>query len=394
VQDKTVRRLSPLIMLLGLGLVALNLRPAMTAVGPLLAEITRSLGLDHAAAAVLTTLPALCFGLAGPVAPAIGRRFGAENAILAALLIVALGSLLRLIDTAPVLYLTTVLIGLAIGVMNTLLPGIVKRDFPERIGAVTGFYTMMLCVGAAGAVGLAPQVEIHLGTRWPVALAVWGLLAVVAIPAWLPMRARFHSRPAVRQVPGRSLWRNPLAWQVTLYLGLCSSGAYAVFGWAAKMLQDRGLDVPASGWMVSLSILVQGAGAQVAPLLSRRGDLRASAVLMQVLGLVGLLGYLFAPLDLLWLCSILLGIGQGGAFAIALTMIAQRAGTPEMAARLSGMTQSVGYVVGALSGPLAVGLVHDAFGSWPPVAAVVLLFTVGASLAALGAGRARTLDVR
>ncbi|HVZ02838.1 MAG TPA: MFS transporter [Dongiaceae bacterium] len=378
-------------MLAGLGLVALNLRPAVTSVGPLLAEIVQSLGFDKAEAGILTTVPVICFGLAGPIAPPLGRRFGAENMILYALVALVVGCALRFIPSGAVLYSSAVVAGLAIGTMNVLLPGIVKRDFPERVGAVTGFYTMMLCVGAAGAAALAPQVELHFATAWPTALGVWAILAVLAIPAWLPMRSHFHSGPQARPIGG-SLWSNALAWQVTLYLGLCSAGAYSVFGWGAKILQDRGMDVPASGLELGLSILAQGAGAQAAPLLATRsGDLRASGVLMQALGLVGLLGYLFAPLDLMWLCSIVLGIGQGGAFAIALTMIAQRGGNPENAARLSGMSQSVGYVMGALAGPLAVGLVHDAFGGWPPVAVLFVVVTVLCTVFAVGAGRVRTV---
>jgi CP family cyanate transporter-like MFS transporter len=276
--------------------------------------------------------------------------------------------------------------------MNVLLPGIVKRDFPQRVGAVTGFYTMMLCVGAAGAAALSPQVEIAFAVNWTIALAVWGILAVIALPAWAPLRAHFHSRPQAGIAETRNLWTNALAWQVTIYLGLASSLAYSVFGWGAKILQDRGMDVPASGLMLGLSILVQGAGAQVAPLMaSKRGDLRLSALAMMAFGLAGLLGYLFAPIGTMWFWSVLLGIGQGGAFAIALTMIAQRGGNPETAARLSGMTQSVGYVMGALAGPFAVGLVHDAFGGWPPVAILFTVITLGASICALGAGRVRTV---
>ena len=379
-------------MLVGLGLVALNLRPAVTSVGPLLQEIVRSLGFDRTQASVLTTLPVLCFGLVGPVAPALGRRFGAENVIFAAMIAVAGACALRLVESATVLYLSSVVAGLAIGIMNVLLPGIVKRDFPERVGAVTGFYTMMLCIGAAGAAALAPQVERVFGETWPVALAVWGILALLALPAWAPLRAHFHSTPQTAIKPTRSLWTNALAWQVTLYLGLASSLAYSVFGWGAKILQDRGMDVPASGLMLGLSILVQGAGAQVAPLVAGKGgDLRFSALLMLSFGLAGLLGYLFAPMGTMWLFSILLGIGQGGAFAIALTMIAQRGGNPETAARLSGMSQSVGYVLGALVGPFAVGLVHDAFGGWPPVGILFTFITLGAAIGALGAGRVRTV---
>jgi CP family cyanate transporter-like MFS transporter len=379
-------------MLVGLGLVALNLRPAVTSVGPLLDEIVQSLGFDRAEAGILTTLPVLCFGLIGPVAPLLGRRFGAENVIFMALIGVALGCALRLLPSALPLYASSVLAGVSIGIMNVLLPGIVKRDFPRKVGAVTGFYTMMLCVGAAGAAALSPQVEIVLQTGWTVALAVWGLLALLALPAWAPLRAHRRSAPPVETVRARSLWTNALAWQVTVYLGLASSLAYSVFGWGAKILQDRGMDVPSSGLMLGLSILVQGAGAQGAPLMaSKRGDLRLAALLMMALGLAGLLGYLFAPIGGMWFWSVLLGIGQGGAFAIALTMIAQRGGTPETAARLSGMTQSVGYVMGALAGPLAVGLVHDGFGSWPPVAILFTAITLGASICALGAGKVRTV---
>src|SRR4051812_38427726 len=201
-------------MLVALGLVALNLRPAVTSVGPLLAEIVQSLGFGKAEAGILTTVPVICFGLAGPIAPPLGRRFGAENTIFVALIALAIGCALRLIPSAPMLYLSAVIAGIAIGCMNVLLPGIVKRDFPGKVGAVTGFYTMMLCIGAGGAAALSPQIELHFGTAWPTALAVWAVLAVIALPAWMPMRSRFHSAPRM-QVAAGSLWRNALAWQVT-----------------------------------------------------------------------------------------------------------------------------------------------------------------------------------
>src|SRR5215510_11560873 len=182
-------------MLIGLGMVALNLRPAVTSVGPLLAEIVQSLGFDRSEAGILTTLPVLCFGLIGPVAPLLGRRYGAENVIFVALIGVAIGCAMRVMPSAVMLYGSSIVVGIAIGLMNVLLPGIVKRDFPQKVGAVTGFYTMMLCVGAAGAAALAPQVEIAFATDWTIALAVWGILALVALPAWAPLRAHFHSAP-------------------------------------------------------------------------------------------------------------------------------------------------------------------------------------------------------
>jgi CP family cyanate transporter-like MFS transporter len=379
-------------MLVALGLVALNLRPAVTSVGPLLDEIAAYLGFGAAGKTLLTTLPVVCFGFASPIAPMLGRRFGAENTVLCALVGLAVGCAIRFIPSAAVLYLSAVIAGFSIGFMNVLLPGIVKRDFPHRVGAVTGFYTMMLCIGAGGAAALAPLVEQSFDTIWPTALAVWAVLAVIALPAWMPMRANFHSAPRTQLTGAGNLWRNPLAWQVTLYLGLCSASAYTVFGWGAKILQDRGIEKADSGLMIGLSLLAQGVGAQFAPLMTgKSGDLRASSTLMQVLGLIGFLGYLFAPIGTIWLASIFLGLGQGGAFAVALTMIAQRGGNPETAARLSGMSQSVGYLLGALAGPLAVGLVHDFFGGWPPVAVLFVIITVGCAIFGLGAGRVRTV---
>ncbi len=189
-------RLSMPVMLLALGLVGLNLRPAVTSVGPLLAEISQSLGLTGAEARILATLPAVCFGLAGPLAPMLGRRFGAENMIFLAIIALAAGCGMRIFESAPVLYFSCLVAGLAIGTHERAAAGDREmRDFPQRVGAVTGFYTMVLCLGAAGASALAPQVERVFGTAWPSALAVWGLLALVALPAWAPMRARFHSLP-------------------------------------------------------------------------------------------------------------------------------------------------------------------------------------------------------
>ena len=380
------------LLVVSLVLIALNLRPALSSLGPVLKEIIADTGISAGTASLLTTAPVVCLGLFGVLAPRISRRLGTERAILALLLVLALGTALRGLGTTPALLLGAVLAGAGIGVTNVLLPGIVKRDFPDKAALMTGVYTMALCAGAAIAAGSTLPLARAADGSWATALAFWAIPAIIAAVVWLTQIPPRHGPAAHAGFTVRGLWTDPLAWQVTLFMGLQSSLAYSVFGWGAKILQDRGLDVPSSGLMLGLSILVQGAGAQVAPLLaSKTGDLRFSALLMLAFGLAGLFGYLFAPMGLMWLCSVVLGIGQGGAFAVALTMIAQRGGNPETAARLSGMTQSVGYVMGALAGPLAVGLVHDSFGGWPPVAVLFTIITLGAAFCALGAGRVRTV---
>src|SRR5450830_1218911 len=299
----------PWLLLLGLVLVALNLRPALSSLSPLLSEVSSSLGLSAARAGLLTTLPVLCLGLFAPLAPILARRFSAERVVLGILLTLAAGILLRSAFGEVGLFAGSLIAGASIGIIGVLLPGIVKRDFAKQAGTMTGVYTMALCLGAALAAGATVPLSDYFGNRWNIGLGFWMLPALLAALCWLPQVGHKHGAHRVAyQVKG--LLRDPLAWQVTLYMGLQSSLAYIVFGWVPSILIDRGLSATDAGLALSGSIIVQLLSALTAPWLATRGkDQRLAIVVVMLLTLGGLMGCLYAPLDGLWGWAILLGPG-------------------------------------------------------------------------------------
>lgn len=369
-------------------LIAFNLRPVFSSASTLLPEIGSTLGLSSLGASVLTTLPVVCLGLFSPVAPRLSRWIGTERTLLAAVLLLACGTALRGFASVPLLFLGTALAGASIAIGNVLLPGVVKRDFPDRAALMTGWYTMALCAGAAGAAGLTLPIKRSFGLSLGGALAVWALPALLAGLLWLPqvLSNRFQAagtRPGVQ-----GLWRNRLAWHVTLFMGLQSALAYCVFGWLVPILRERGLDGVTAGAIVSVSVMMQAAACLVAPHIAVRGrDQRAINVALSALAVVALLGLLFAPLWSVWFWAVLQGIGQGGLIAVALTVIVLRARDAHVAAQLSSMAQCVGYLLAAI-GPLVVGLIHGWTGSFAWSAVLFVLLGAGTAFNGWFAGRA------
>ncbi|HKS14366.1 MAG TPA: MFS transporter [Pseudomonas sp.] len=380
------------LLLLGLVLVALNLRPALSSMAPLLGQVSSSLGLSAAQAGLLTTLPVLCLGLFAPLAPILARRFGSERVILGILLTLAAGILVRSTLGVTGLFLGSILAGASIGVIGVLLPGIVKRDFPQHAGTLTGVYTMALCLGAAMAAGATVPLAQHWDDSWPFGLGFWVLPALLAMLIWLPQARQGHGAHHVAYRV-RGLLHNPLAWQVTLYMGLQSSLAYIVFGWLPSILIGRGLSPTEAGLVLSGSVIVQLVSSLSAPWLATRGkDQRLAIVIVMLVTLAGLFGCLYAPLEGLWGWAVLLGLGQGGTFALALTLIVLRSRDAHVAANLSSMAQGFGYTLASM-GPFAVGVVHDITGGWGAVGWIFAVLGVGAIGFGLKAGRALHVQV-
>ncbi|MBA1207139.1 CynX/NimT family MFS transporter [Pseudomonas fulva] len=392
VQSQPPVRHKPWLLLLGLILVALNLRPALSSMAPVLGQVSDGLGLSAAQAGLLTTLPVLCLGLFAPLAPMLARRLGSERVVLGILGTLAVGIVLRSVLGTTGLFLGSLLAGASIGIIGVLLPGIVKRDFPQHAGTLTGVYTMALCLGAAMAAGATVPLAHALGDNWAPALGFWMLPAVLAMLVWLPQARNGHGVHKVAYCV-RGLWRDPLAWQVTLYMGLQSSLAYIVFGWLPSILIGRGLSPTQAGLVLSGSVIMQLFSSLAAPWLATRGrDQRLAIVVVMLVTLCGLFGCLYAPLSGLWGWAVLLGLGQGGTFALALTLIVLRSRDAHVAANLSSMAQGVGYTLASM-GPFAVGLVHDLTGGWSALGWVFAVLGAGAIVFGLGAGRALHVQV-
>ncbi|MBM1196577.1 MULTISPECIES: CynX/NimT family MFS transporter [Pseudomonas] len=395
--DEAVQQMPPVmvrawLLLLGMVLVALNLRPALSSMAPLLGEVSEYLGLSAAQAGLLTTLPVLCLGLFAPLAPILARRFGTERVVLGILLVLGAGIVLRSYLGETGLFAGSILAGASIGVIGVLLPGIIKRDFAGHAGTMTGVYTMALCLGAALAAGATVPLSHYFDDSWQLGLGFWAVPAVIAAIFWLPQAGKRNGAHNVAYRV-RGLLRDPLAWQVTLYMGLQSSLSYIVFGWLPSILIGRGLTPTQAGLVMSGSVIVQLVTALTAPWLATRGkDQRLAIVLVMSMTLAGLFGCLYAPLDGLWGWAIVLGLGQGGTFSLALTLIVLRSRDAHVAANLSGMAQGIGYTVASM-GPFAVGLVHELTGGWNAVGWIFAVVGIGAIIAGLGAGRAKYVNV-
>ncbi|MFM0482181.1 MFS transporter [Paraburkholderia strydomiana] len=378
-----------------LALIAFSLRTPITSVGPILLEAVRATNLSRTGASVLTTLPSLCFGLFGPLAPLLARRLGSERALLALLLLLTLGTALRVFPVWEALYLGQIVACFAIGLMNVLLPGVVKRDFPHHVPLMTGVYSAAMCVGAAaaaaGTVPAAHAIEYLLGgasgNSWAWALALWALPVALATLVWgvrLPKKSTHAGRHA--QVV-RGLWRDPLAWKVTLFMGLQSSLAYIVFGWLPTVLRTRGMSAVDAGFMLSLSVVTQAASSLLLPfLLARLRDQRAVNVGALLSTGVGLMGCFFAPASTMWIWALLLGASQGAAFTLALTVIGLRSYDSHVAAQLSSMAQGIGYLI-ASCGPFIAGSLLHATGSLYSLAALCAGICVVSAWFGYAAGR-------
>ncbi|AXK39420.1 CynX/NimT family MFS transporter [Crenobacter cavernae] len=378
------------LLIAGMVLIAVNLRPALTSLSPLLDEVKSATGLTATGAGLLTTLPVLCLGLFAPLAPRMARRIGAERTLMIALAVLAAGCALRSFFGVSGLFTGTMLAGAGIGIAGVLLPGLVKRDFPDKAEIMTGLYTLALCLGAALAAGVTVPVRDATGS-WEVGLAFWALPALLAAVVWMPQAKPPHVEPAHLAKP-KSLWRDKLAWQVTGYMGLQSSHAYIVFGWLPVILIDRGLTPLAAGFVLSITTMIQLTTAFGAPWLASRffRDQRAMIAIMLSLSTAGFLGLVFAPLATVWFWAVPLGLGLGGMFSIGLTLIVLRAPDAQVAAQLSGMAQGFGYLF-ASTGPFLVGLGHDLFHNWHVAALVYVMYGGGALLCGMAAGRKRQI---
>ncbi|WP_111412037.1 MFS transporter [Billgrantia lactosivorans] len=382
------------LFLLLMVLVGLNLRPALSSLAPLLLRIQADTGLTPLAIGALTTLPVLCLGVFAPLAPWLAKRMGPERTLALALGVLIVGLLLRGLPALASLFGGTLLVGAAIGIAGTLLPALVKRELPGGADLMTGVYTMALCLGGALGAGLSIPLADLLG-NWRFSLVSWGLLAALALLAWLTLMPRTPRALATAPAGGsmRELLGQPLAWQVMLLMGTQSSLAYIVFGWLPTLLQTRGYSEAEAGWLMAASVMVQLISALGAPWLARFGRDQRPALLL-VLGCVGagLWLLLQAAANWRWPGVVLLGLGQGGSFSLALTLIVLRTANSRLAGKLSGLAQGGGYTLAAM-GPLAVGMLLQFDVGTPAITFVLLLIVALAIAFALLAGRNRRLDV-
>lgn len=379
------------LLIAGILMIATTLRVTFTGAAPLLETIRSDYGLSTAQTGLLTTLPLLAFALVSPLAAGIARRFGMERSLFAAMLLICAGIALRSLPSAALLFAGTAIIGCGIALGNVLLPGLIKRDFSQHVARLTGAYS--LTMGAAAALGSALVVPLALhGFGWRGALLMLMLFPLLAFLIWLPQwrTTRSANLSSSRALHERGIWRSPLAWQVTLFLVLNSLIYYVIIGWLPTILISHGYSEAQAGSLHGLLQLATAAPGLAIPLILHRfNDQRWIAALVSLLCAVGAAGLWFVPGQaVIW--TLLFGFGSGATMILGLTFIGLRASSAHQAAALSGMAQSVGYLLAAC-GPPVMGKLHDASGSWYlPLSGVTVLAIIMA-IFGLYAGRDREI---
>jgi len=347
-------------------LAAVNLRTAVTSVGPLLDELERGVGLSSGLAGLLTTMPVLAFAGLGWVTPGLAARFGSRRVLSGALAMMTAGLVLRSVAGSAWLFLAMSVPALAGGAMgNVLLPSMVKRHFPGRVGPMTAAYTTALALGTTVAAAVTvPISTIGGGQDWRLGLGAWAALSAVAALVWLLVPLPAEPADAGPRTHSSQLVGSRTAWALALFFGAQSLQAYVSLGWFAQFFRERaGFSATRAGLLIavlsSVSIPVSMAVPYVAARLRSQHAIIAGFLACY---LVAYTGMLIAPVGGAWVWAVLVGLG-GGAFPLALTLIGLRTRTPETTVALSAFAQSIGYVVAGI-GPLLVGVLHGRRGSW------------------------------
>ncbi len=379
------RRSGGALLVWGLLVVAANLRASVTAVGPLLDRVQAELGLSPAGAGLLNTVPLLAFAVLSPMVPRLAARWGPERLLWGALLVLTAGIAVRWASAVAALFAGTVLIGAGIAVGNVILPSLIKRDFPTKVGLLTAAYATVMGGVAAVASGVAVPISRLAPDGWRTAWGFWIVLALVAVVLWVPqLRAPRPAPQAIRR--HRLPWGSGLAWAVTAFMGLQSLGFYVVVTWLPQVVQDSGVSAVAAGWLLFLFQAVAVVTGLVVPAVLRSvRDQRGVAAVSSAVLLAGYLGLLLAPgWAVLW--SVVLGLGGGACLVLALAFLSLRAPDAAAAGALSAMAQSIGYLLAA-AGPVIFGLLHTVGPGWQAPIVLMCVAAAGQALVALVAGR-------
>ena len=371
-------------------IAAVNLRPALITVGPLLPAIAHTLALNTPAIATVSALPIVVLGAVSPFAYRFSALAGLSGTMLGAQVAIALGILLRSSGTVAGLIAGSVLLATGIGLGNALLPALIKLRFPNAVGRLMGIYTMSLTIGAATGAAITPLLVQRAGGDWRSALAWWAIPATLAAILWIPMaRTRERARSAA---PGASPWHSRTGWFVSLFMGVQSAYFYSLVAWLGVLFQARGMSLVEAGVNLTFFYIVQIGGAFLGPVVIVRAKHQGVAIAVTMLVcLAATTACLFAPATIVWLAAAIVGLCLGAIFGCALTFMVVRARDASTSARLSGMSQCVGYLLAGL-GPLLIGLIHTSgavlIGSEIVLCAIGLLIMVFGFLA----GRPRFVE--
>lgn len=362
-----MKKSKSLFLVLGILFISFNLRAPITAVGSVVKMIQEEYALGSAAAGFITTLPLIAFAIVSPFVSTLANKLGQANTMFTGLILILIGEAIRSYTGVYGLFAGTAIIGIGIAIGNVIVPGIIKRYFSHRAGLITSIYTSGMCIFAAIGAGVSIPLATGLGLGWQNTLCVWFILTSLTIFIWLPQLFILKKRHSDRNIEHdhKSIWTSPLAWWVTLFMGVQSLLFYSLVAWLTTIIISRGLSQSFASSMALLFQLMAIPATLVIPTLCDKfKDQRILSVCVAAIYAIGMILFIFAASPVLMTISvILLSIGMGGSISLSIAFISLRSPNSHTAAELSGMSQSAGYLLAAI-GPVITGFIYDLTLSW------------------------------
>ncbi|MEK4556170.1 CynX/NimT family MFS transporter [Jeotgalicoccus sp. FSL K6-3177] len=376
------------LLIIGVILVGANLRVPLTSAGALVSFIRDDFGISNALAGAITTLPLIAFALLSPFAPKIANKIGMERTIAISLALLIIGILIRSAGAIELLFTGTLLVGLGIAVGNVLIPGIIKMNFPFKIGLMTGLYAIVMNVFGALGSGLSIPIATSGSFGWRGSLVIWSGLVLITLLIWLPQLMKKHdAKKKINNQKIGGMLRSPLAWKITVFMGAQSLIFYTLITWLPTILTANGYDIHLAGWGVFIFQFASIPFTFIIPVIADRMKNQVMlAFVCSGLILAGIIGLLAGLSELSMLWVVFLGIGNGSAFSLSMMFFTLRTKDGYEAAELSGMAQSLGYLLAAV-GPVLVGGLQDITGSWTLPLAMMALFAIVMLIMGVASGK-------
>lgn len=367
IDQPTKKTFQAFVPVLAIVLIAGNLRSPITAVGPVLGEVSKALSLTNLQASLLISIPLFVFAFLSVVVSRLCEKYRIKPIVFFALFILMVGLCLRITGTVYFLFLGSFLIGLGICVGNVIMPGYIKNVFPDKIGVMTGLYSVSMNLMAALASGFSVVIGKYTGYGWKGSMGVWIILSFLALCTWFFERSakkKTTVKKSVHQSSKNSLFRSSQAWNISLFMGIQSLVYYCVISWIPAVLLDYGLPKESGGWVLSVMQLAMLPVTFFGPIVaSRLSNQRPLIVGMTICMVVSIVLLVFFQATYIYLAAVLLGMSSGLAFSLSMLFFSIRTKNSENAIKISGMAQSIGYLLAAF-GPPVFGKLHDFDSSW------------------------------